>query len=202
MTILIFVPFGQSGALWFLVIAGAAILIQFYVAKWYQNYLAQLTVTSKSKAPQKISIEKSKIVKLALVLLLCLIFVRTWYQSAVTVYYPFQLMDNFNLSLSQTQLYIFLFTGAGAAGTFFGGPLSDKFGRKAVIFFSMIGSVPFALLLPYADPFWASIILICNGLIIMSGWSVTIVYAQELSWQDWNCFWTYNWIIFWIRRIH
>ncbi len=180
MTILIFVPLGQSGALWFLFIAGAAILIQFYVAKWYQSYISEHMVFSKNTVSQKMSMKKTKMVRMALVLLLCLIFVRTWYQSAVTVYYPFQLMEDFDLRLSQAQLYIFLFTAAGAAGTFFGGPLSDKFGRKSVIFISMIGSAPFALMLPYADPFWASIILVFNGFIIMSGWSVTVVYAQEL----------------------
>lgn len=179
MTILIFVPFGQFGAIWFTVVAGAAIGIQLYISRWYKQRLV-LNPTVKKKVNTGMSHLNRKRVTVAFVLILFLLFVRTWYHSAISVYYPFQLMERFHLSLTEAQIYIFLYAVAVALGTFFGGPLSDKIGRKNVLFFSMIGTAPFAFLLPHANPFWAYVILICNGFILMTGWSVTVVYAQEL----------------------
>ncbi|MGG3467095.1 MFS transporter [Neobacillus pocheonensis] len=179
MTILIFVPFGQFGAIWFTVVAGSAIGIQLYISSWYKNRL-KLNPPVKKQANTGMSNLNRKRVTLTFVLILFLLFVRTWYHSAISVYYPFQLMERFHLSLTQAQIYIFVYGVAVALGTFFGGPLSDKLGRKNILFFSMVGTAPFAFLLPHATPFWAFVILIFNGFILMSGWSVTVVYAQEL----------------------
>ncbi|WP_429996520.1 MFS transporter [Metabacillus fastidiosus] len=180
MTILIFVPLGQIGALWFTIIIGIAIFIQFHIAGWYKDYLSQRSKMIKKSVSQQINPKKQKVIRFALILIVFLLFVRTWYHSAISVYYPFELMDKFGLSLNQVQMYIFTFAVSGAIGTFFGGPLSDKYGRKTILFLSMAGSIPFSLVLPFSDPFWAYIILLFNGFILMSGWSVTVVYAQEL----------------------
>lgn len=179
MTILIFVPFGQFGAIWFTIVAGAAVVIQLYISRWYKHRLAFTPLLKKTVSSAPHSLNKKK-VSLAFGLILFLLFVRTWYHSAISIYYPFQLMERYHLSLTQAQIYILLYAVAVALGTFFGGPLSDKFGRRNVLFFSMVGTAPFALLLPLANPFWAYVILIFNGFILMTGWSVTVVYAQEL----------------------
>ncbi len=86
--------------------------------------------------------------------LIFLVFARSWYHAGVTIYYPFYLMEKFGIPLEKAQIYIFLFAAAGALGTFMGGPLSDRFGRRNLIFFSMVGSAPLAVLLPYANAFW------------------------------------------------
>ncbi|GGF99721.1 MFS transporter [Paenibacillus abyssi] len=180
MTVLIFVPFGQFGAIWFVLITGCAIAVQLYVARWYQDYITTNPRPVRKSSDAKMPPGRKKQITFAIYLIIVLLFVRTWYNSSISIYYPFQLMEEFNFSLQQAQIYIFLFAAAGALGTFLGGPLSDRYGRRNVLFYSMVAAAPLALLLPYADPFWAYPIIALNGFIVMSGWSVTVVYAQEL----------------------
>ncbi|WP_245585957.1 MFS transporter [Paenibacillus pinihumi] len=181
MTALIFVPLGQLGAVWFTVITLGAVVVQISIAKWYQGYLIAHPVPVKKKGTGiEVSPERKKQITFAITVIMSLLFVRTWYHSSIMIYYPFQLMEKFNLNLQQAQIYIFLFAATGALGTFLGGPLSDRFGRRNVLFFSMAGTVPLALLLPHVDAFWAYPLVAVTGLILMSGWSVTVVYAQEL----------------------
>lgn len=180
MTALIFVPLGQRGAIWFTLVAGLAIVVQIYIAKWYGGYLAAHPRPVKSSAVRKVSPARKKQITFAVVLLVFLVFARSWYHSGVSIYYPFYLMDKFHVSLEHAQIYIFLFAAAGALGTFIGGPLADRFGRRNMIFFSMLGSAPLAIVLPYANELWAYVILLINGFIILSSFSVTVVYAQEL----------------------
>ncbi|WP_239635512.1 MFS transporter [Paenibacillus sp. H1-7] len=180
MTALIFVPLGQRGAIWFTLVAGLAIVVQMYIAKWYGGYLAAHPRPAKSSAVRKVSPARKKQITFAVVLLVFLVFARSWYHSGVSIYYPFYLMDKFHVSLEHAQIYIFLFAAAGALGTFIGGPLADRFGRRNMIFFSMLGSAPLAIVLPYANELWAYVILLINGFIILSSFSVTVVYAQEL----------------------
>ncbi|UQZ86571.1 Fosmidomycin resistance protein [Paenibacillus konkukensis] len=180
MTALIFVPLGQRGAVWFMLVAGLAIVVQMYIARWYGGYLAAHPRKAKSAAARAVSPTRKKQVTFAVVMLIFLVFARSWYHSGVSIYYPFYLMEKFHLSLEHAQIYIFLFAAAGAVGTFLGGPLADRFGRRNLIFFSMLGSAPLAMALPYANAFWAYVILLINGLIILSSFSVTVVYAQEL----------------------
>lgn len=179
MTILIFVPFGQFGAIWFTILAGAAIAIQLYLSRWYKQRLI-FQSTAKKSGDVWVNTRNKKKVRIAFVLIVFLLFVRTWYHSAISVYFPFQLMERFDLSIAQAQIYIFVYGIAVALGTFFGGPLSDKIGRRNVLIFSMIGTVPFAILLPFSTPFWAYFLLTIIGFILMTGWSVTVVYAQDL----------------------
>jgi len=180
MTALIFVPLGQKGAVWFTVVAVLGIGVQMFIARWYGGYMTAHPRPAKSAAVRRMSPHRKKHVAFAIILLIFLVFARSWYHSGVSIYYPFYLMEKFGITLEHAQLYIFLFAAAGAIGTFLGGPLADKFGRRNVIFFSMLGSAPLALALPYANAFWAYVILLINGLIILSSFSVTVVYAQEL----------------------
>ncbi|BCU81367.1 putative MFS-type transporter YfnC [Polycladomyces abyssicola] len=181
MTYLIFIPFGQKGAIWFTLVAGIALVIQLFIARWYQGYL--LSHPHPAKKENTFWVQQSgmkKMLLLAMVLLIFLIFVRSWYIAGISTYYQFYLMEQYKLSLKQSQLFIFLFLVAGAIGTFCGGPLADRFGMKKIIYFSMLGSAPLALLLPYVSATWAYTILLLNGFILLSSFSVTVVYAQQL----------------------
>lgn len=180
MTALIFIPLGQFGAIWFTAIAGLAIVVQLFISRWYSGYIAAHPPVSRNNGVKVMSPLRKKQITFAILTLIFLVFARSWYHAGVTIYYPFYLMEKLGIPLEQAQIYIFLFAAAGALGTFMGGPLSDKFGRRNVIFISMVGSAPLAMILPYANPFWAYLILLVNGFIILSSFSVTVVYAQEL----------------------
>lgn len=180
MTALIFVPLGQFGAIWFTLVAALGIAVQFIVARWYRGYMAANPPVRRSGAARTMSPARKKQITFAVAVLLFLIFARSWYSVGISTYYPFYLMEKFGLRLDQAQIYIFLFSAAGVLGTFLGGPISDRFGRRNLIFFSMLGTAPLALLLPYADSFWTQVILLINGFILLSSFSVTVVYAQEL----------------------
>lgn len=180
MTALVFAPLGQIGAIWFTLVAAIGIFVQAQIAKWYDNYLRTTEVARKKNAARTISPERKKKITFAIYMLIFLVFARSWYQSGITIYYPFYLMEKFGISLDKAQMYIFLYAAAGAVGTFMGGPLSDKFGRRNLLMFSLLGTAPLALILPYANAFWAFVILLFNGFILLSSFSVTVVYAQDL----------------------
>lgn len=180
MTALIFVTAKQFGAIWFTLVAGAAIFVQWHIAGWYRSYLIQHPRTSKSRMAATISPEHKRNIRNALIMLVVLVFARSWYAASISGYYAFYLRDVLRIDIGNAQWYIFAFLGAGALGTFFGGPLGDRYGRKNVLFFSMLGSAPFALMLPYVSTFWALPILTVMGFILLSSFSVTVVYAQEL----------------------
>jgi len=109
-----------------------------------------------------------------------LVFSKYFYMSSLTSYFTFYLIEKFNLSVASSQLYLFLFLGAVAAGTFFGGPIGDRIGRKTVIWFSILGAAPFTLALPYVDLFWTAILSVVIGFILASAFSAIVVFAQEL----------------------
>ncbi|KPV59879.1 Fosmidomycin resistance protein [Paenibacillus sp. A3] len=180
MTALVFAPLGQLGALWFTAVAGAGVLVQLYISRWYQGYMAANPPQARKNGSRAMSPARKKQIAFAVSMLIFLVFARSWYHAGITIYYPFYLMDKFGISLERAQMYIFLFAAAGALGTFMGGPLSDKIGRRNVIFLAMLGAAPLALALPYANAFWTYVILLVNGFIILSSFSVTVVYAQEL----------------------
>ena len=115
-----------------------------------------------------------------MLLLVIIVSFRSWIHAGVQGFYHFYLIDNKGISIEQAQLYVFTFLLAGAIGTFFGGPLADRFGKRNILLLSMIGAIPFTLALPYLEGWTAYILLFLNGFIILSSFSVSVVYAQEL----------------------
>ncbi|WHY79138.1 MFS transporter [Neobacillus sp. WH10] len=180
-TALILVPLGQIGASWFTIVAALAVILLVYIAKWYKQRLITLPISHKKKtisASRKGGLSKE--VKKTLALILLLIFARTWYSSGITNFYTFYAIKEYALTIKESQIFLFAFLVSGAIGTFFGGPLSDRFGKKNIISFSMLATVPFSILIPYVPPTMAFIFLILAGFILMTSFSVTVVYAQEL----------------------
>jgi len=184
MTALVFVNLGQRGAAWFAIPAGLAILVMMYIASWYTTQLPRLQEMKKRSAKRAatgaVSAQHQRRLRLVLVLLVGFVFVRSWYHAGITNFYPFYLMEQYGVTVKGAQLYIFLFLAAGALGTFLGGPLADRFGKRNVILFSMLGSAPLSLLLPHVNAAWAYALSLVIGFIILSSFSVTVVYAQDL----------------------
>ncbi|MCM3785248.1 MFS transporter [Neobacillus mesonae] len=176
----VFIPFGLMGSLGFAALAAVGIAVQIYIARWYGRTLRSAGYAKKkANAGVMNPAVKNKIVY-AFVVLVLLVFVRSWYISSIGSYYAFFLKDAFALSTEDAQLFIFLFLGAGALGTFFGGPLADRYGKRNVILSSMALASPLALILPYANLFWTGVLLTIIGFIMLSSFSVTVVYAQML----------------------
>ncbi|KAF9123948.1 hypothetical protein BGX30_001171 [Mortierella sp. GBA39] len=180
LTMWIFIPLGLFGSIWFTIVAAAGIAVQIFIARWYGNRLRTGAYQKKKTQARQLRPEVRSRVRFAIVLLVLLVFVRSWYSSSISTFFSFYLMENFHLSVSDAQVYIFLFLAAGAVGTFFGGPLADRFGKRNMIFCSMILAAPLAILLPYANLFWSGVLLALIGLIVFSSFSVTVVYAQML----------------------
>ncbi|MEC0173146.1 MFS transporter [Paenibacillus graminis] len=176
----VFIPFGQVGALGFTVIAAAGISVQTYVAKWYRQMLNEGYTFRKKSAARTIDPARSRSIVTAAVILVFLVFVRSWYGASIGGYYAFYLMKNYGMTIDDAQIYIFMYLAAGAVGTFFGGPLADRFGRRNLILLSMVGTVPFALALPFVNQAWALVLLVISGFILLSSFSVTVIYAQML----------------------
>lgn len=180
-TALILVPLGQKGASWFTIVAALAVVLLIYIANWYsQRLAASAPLLKKKKATAGKKEGLSKQVKQALGLILLLIFARSWYISGMTNFYAFYAIKEYSFSIKESQLFLFAFLVAGAFGTFFGGPLADRFGKKTVISISMLATVPFSLLIPFVPSVVAFIFLTLTGFILMTSFSVTVVYAQEL----------------------
>jgi len=180
MTKWIFIPLGLFGSIWFTAVAAVAIIVQMYIASWYKVVLKSAPAKAKTAVQRAMNPQRRKQVLFAICMLVFLVFVRSWYGAAMGGYFAFFLQDKYGLSIDRAQDFIFLFLAAGAVGTFFGGPLADRFGRRNLIFFSMLGSAPFALLLPHVSFTWAYILLVIIGFILLSSFSVTVVYAQML----------------------
>jgi MFS family permease len=181
-TALILVPLGQIGASWFTIVAALAVILLIYIANWYSKSLIASKNTIKNKSISSNGKKEgiTKEVKYTLALILILIFARTWYSSGITNFYTFYAIKEYALTIKQSQLFLFAFLVSGAVGTFFGGPLADRFGKKTIISLSMLATVPFSILIPHASPTMAFIYLILTGFILMTSFSVTVVYAQEL----------------------
>jgi len=171
------VPRGQFYIIGFVAIAILALLVLSRIAIWYQNHL-NLRATKKPIIVLP-DLSQTQIV-ISVIILLVLIFSKFFYMASMSSYFTFYLMEKFQLSVQEAQYHLFLFLASCAVGTLLGGPLGDKFGRKYVIWFSVLGVAPFTLLLPYADLFWTGILSIIIGIIISSAFPAILVYAQEL----------------------
>ncbi|MDB6049512.1 MAG: Fosmidomycin resistance protein [Pseudomonas sp.] len=173
----IIIPFGQGHIAWFGLIAVFAIGLLYAISRWYKAHLSLFKLKAGQKANHGLS--KNRVIA-ALVVLGFLVFSKYFYMASFTSYFTFYLIEKFSLSVASSQLHLFLFLGAVAAGTFFGGPIGDKVGRKTVIWFSILGVAPFTLMLPYADLFWTTVLSVIIGFILASAFSAIVVFAQEL----------------------
>ncbi|MCX8958048.1 MFS transporter [Erwinia psidii] len=174
---LLIAPYGRSNVAWFTLAALLAIVLLLQVSRWYQSHyqVAKASQSAAGKSP----LPRGK-VAFAVVILLLLIFSKYFYLTSLSSYYTFYLMNKFGLSVQSAQLHLFAFLFAVAAGTIIGGPIGDKVGRKQVIWVSILGVAPFALLLPHASLAWTGILSVIIGFILASAFSAILVYAQEL----------------------
>ncbi len=174
---LIVVPNSQHYIIWFAIVAILALIVLSRIAFWYQSHLSLRA--NKRPVIDLPNLSQTKIV-ISVVILLILIFSKFFYMAGMSSYFTFYLMEKFNLSVQDAQFHLVLFLASCAIGTLIGGPLGDKFGRKYVIWFSVLGVAPFTLILPYADLFWTGILSVVIGIIISSAFPAILVYAQEL----------------------
>ncbi|CAM3395670.1 MFS transporter [Flavobacterium chungbukense] len=175
----IIIPHGQSYVAWFCIIALVGIFALYKIAIWYTAHMSERNANKSAYKIETHHLSKNRVI-VSLVVLLILIFSKFFYMSSITSYYTFFLIDKFHISVQQSQIYLFLFSGAVAAGTLIGGPIGDYFGRKYVIWISILGVAPFTLLLPYVSLFWVGTLSVIIGLIISSAFSAILVYATEL----------------------
>ncbi|MDQ2751864.1 MAG: MFS transporter [Bacteroidota bacterium] len=177
---LIIVPSGQKSIAWFSCLALVAIFILIAVGKWYRENMQRIrSKKAVTSSEGQVHLSKRK-VAFSIAILLVLIFSKYFYLASMTSYYTFYLIDKFHVSVQNSQVHLFIFLFSTAIGTFLGGPLGDRFGRKYVIWFSILGVAPFTLLLPHVDLFWTTIVSVFIGLILSSAFSAILVYAQEL----------------------
>lgn len=176
---IIILPFGQHAISWFALAALLAAIIMIRLGTWYKTKLSYV-VTHQSAQPL-INHDISRRTKYgALLILILLIFSKYFYTACITSYFTFFLIDKFGVSVQTSQLCLFVFLLAFAIGTVAGGMLGDKFGRKYVIWFSILGAAPFAIAMPFANLTWTIICTFLSGLIIASAFSSIVVYATDL----------------------
>jgi FSR family fosmidomycin resistance protein-like MFS transporter len=174
---LIVVPFGQGSIAWFSSIAFIAIVLLWRIGLWYRPQIKARKTAPLARDP---SAPSGRRVLVALAVLVALLFSKQLYVSSLSSYYIFYLIDKFGVSTQAAQIYLFIFLAANAVGAFFGGPLGDRFGRKIVIWFSIVGALPFTLALPHVGLAASAVLSVIIGLIISSTTSSIIVFAQEL----------------------
>lgn len=172
-------PMGQIGVLWFTLAAVAGIAVLTWVGGWYKERLAHLSSRPAVHREAHQALPRKKVLG-ALFILMMLVFSKYFYIASLTSYYTFYLISRFQVSVASAQLHLFVLFGAIAAGTLIGGPIGDKIGRKYVIWWSILGVLPFTLLLPYANLFWTRILSVIIGVVIASAFSAILVFAQEL----------------------
>jgi len=173
-------PHGQSGVLWFTIPAIVGIVVLTRVGFWSRYHLALTSFKKRSlRAETHHALSKKKVFG-AIAVLVALIFSKYFYLASLTSYYTFYLISRFHVPVRTSQIFLFIFLGAVAAGTLVGGPIGDRYGRKYVIWISILGVLPFTLLLPHASLYWTAVLSVVIGFIISSAFSAILVYAQEL----------------------
>lgn len=171
------IPNGQKSILWFSLLAVASITILGGVARWFASHLSAAAAKPKQVLAQNFS---SRTITISMAILVALMFSKFVYMSSMHSFYAFYLMDKFGMTAQRAQMDLFILLGSVAVGTFIGGPIGDRIGRKTVIWFSILGTLPFSLALPYANEFWSVALTIPIGLVLSSAFPSMVVYAQEL----------------------
>ncbi len=166
--------------IWFSLFALLGIIVLSRIGRWYRDYLARHHAAKRHITLHRETGLTRRRVIFSLGVLIVLVFSKYFYLASMSSYYTFFLIQKFSLSVRDAQLYLFIFLAAIAAGTFLGGPVGDRIGRKAVIWVSILGVAPFALALPYANLFWCAVLSAIIGVILASAFSAILVYAQEL----------------------
>ncbi len=170
-------PHGQASIAWFGLAALCGMLILSWVGRWYTEHMRSLA--SRPAASTALPFDRRTTI-VALVVLVLLTFTKNIYISAMGNYFTFYLIHKFNIDVQTSQLMLFVFLGASAVGVFLGGPVGDRWGPKFVIWVSIIGTLPFALALPYADFTWTMILSVIIGIVFSSCFSAMVVFAQDL----------------------
>lgn len=176
---LIVAVYGQQHILWFLIFSVVGIFILMKVGKWYANYLSWREKSATKIVEERHDLSKKQVIRSILILLI-LIFSKFFYTTSLTNYFTFYLIDKFDVTVQQSQFYLFVFLASVAAGTLLGGPIGDRYGRKLVMKFSILGVAPFTLLMPHVNFELTILLAVIIGLILSSAFSAIIVYAQEL----------------------
>ena len=174
----IILPRGQSAIAWFSFVALIAIIVLTRVGAWYSTH--RVARTRHAQRALRLNKLTRRQIGVALMVLLALIFSKFFYTASLSSYYTFYMIDHFGVPVQRAQVYLFIYLASFALGTLVGGPIGDKIGRKKVIWFSILGALPFTLVLPYANEFWVVVLTIPIGLILSSAFSAIVVYAQEL----------------------
>jgi FSR family fosmidomycin resistance protein-like MFS transporter len=175
-------PGGQRSLAWFSLAALAAILVLARIGVWYrrQRALVPRARAGGGGGGGETAGHPRQVVVRGIVVLATLMFSKSFYTAALGTFFTFYLIERFGVPVRTAQIYLFVFLGASAAGTLIGGPVGDRFGRRYVIWFSILGALPFTLLLPHVDLFWTVALSVPIGLIMSSAFSAILVYAQEL----------------------
>jgi FSR family fosmidomycin resistance protein-like MFS transporter len=176
----IVMPRGQGSIAWFAIGVLVASALLTFVARWYGQHLAHRRANPRPAQHRRHAHLSPARVRWAIAILMLLVFSKYIYLVSFSSYYTFYLMQRFHVPATSAQLYLFVFLGAVAAGTFGGGPVGDRFGFKTVIWVSILGVLPFTLMLPHVNLFWTAVLTVPIGLILASAFSAIIVYAQEL----------------------
>ncbi|WP_422373600.1 MFS transporter [Hoeflea sp.] len=173
----IIVPNGQASVAWFGLAALCGMIILTWVSRWYGSFRR---AAAGRPAPDTALLHSRRRVIIALVVLALLVFTKNIYVASFTSFYTFYVIERFGVSVQDSQLLLFVFLGAMAAGTLIGGPIGDRIGTKTVIWVSILGVLPFTLVLPYADLFWTAVLTVIIGVVLASAFPAIVVFAQEL----------------------
>lgn len=175
----IVIPRGQYSISWFSLAALAGIVLLTHVGRWYKGHQAAKPKAAAAHLEPRVVLSRRKVAS-SIGILAALVFSKYIYLVSLTSYYTIYLISKFHVPVKTSEMYLFAFLGAIAAGTIIGGPVGDRIGRKHVIWWSILGALPFTLALPYANLFWTSVLSVFIGIILASAFSAIIVYAQEL----------------------
>jgi FSR family fosmidomycin resistance protein-like MFS transporter len=178
---IVIMPYGQQNVLWFLALAFVGMIILARVGAWYQAHLSERVAAAGAKPVVTGEGYPKRVVWRAMSVLVVLIFSKYIYLVSLTSYYTFYLVSRFGVSAQHSQYYLFIFLFAVAAGTIIGGPIGDRFGRKYVIWVSILGVAPFTWLLPHVGLIWTAVLSVVIGVILASAFSAILVYGQELA---------------------